>query len=74
MNASWVPGLILLLASPAQATQVFSHDIGRVRWEAEVSDGTFALREKRGGATAGSEFVCPSGFGGQGERHAHGCR
>jgi hypothetical protein len=63
MNASWVPGLILLLATPAQATQVFSHETGPVRWEAEVGDGTFVLREKRGGAIAGGAFVCPLGSG-----------
>ncbi len=60
MRDFWIAALLLLLATSAQATQVFSHDTGRVRWEAEVTDSTFALREKTD-ASAGSEFVCPLG-------------
>jgi hypothetical protein len=48
-------------ASPSQATQTFSHDTGLVRWEAEVTGETFALRETKQGASPGNEFVCPLG-------------
>lgn len=61
MKHAWIPFLLLLLASSSVAAQVFSHDAGRVRWEAEVTADTFALREHRESAAASSEFVCPLG-------------
>jgi hypothetical protein len=61
MKHWWIPALLLLLVSPSQATQTFSQDTAGLRWEAEVTADTFALREKREGAPAGSEFVCPLG-------------
>jgi hypothetical protein len=60
MKSSWIPAL-LLLASPSHATEVFSHDSGRIRWEAEVTGESFALRETKDGASMASEFVCPLG-------------
>jgi hypothetical protein len=61
LNASWIPALLLLSANASQAAQVFSNDTGRVRWEAEVTQDSFVLRETRGGASTGTDFVCPLG-------------
>jgi hypothetical protein len=61
MKQSWIPFLLLLLVSPSSAAQVFAHDMGRVRWEAEVTADSFALRERREGAAGSSEFMCPLG-------------
>lgn len=62
MKQSWIPFLLLLLVSASVAAQVFYHDAERVRWEAEVTVDSFALREHRKGAAGGSsEFVCPLG-------------
>jgi hypothetical protein len=60
MKRWWIV-LFLLLARPSLAAQLFSHDTGRVRWEAEVTADTFALRERKNGAAQSSEFVCPLG-------------
>jgi hypothetical protein len=59
MKPSSIPALLLLLVSPSYATEVFFHDTGGVRWEAEVTENTFALRETRQGAS--TELVCPLG-------------
>jgi hypothetical protein len=60
MRTVWIAALLLLPASSV-AAQVFSHDTGRARWEAEVTADTFSLRQTRDGAVAGSEFMCPLG-------------
>jgi hypothetical protein len=61
MKQCWIAVPLLLLAGPSPATQVFSHDTGRVRWEAEVTADNFALRERKEGAPGSTEFVCPLG-------------
>jgi hypothetical protein len=60
MKHPGIPLLLFLLVNPSSA-EVFFHDTGRVRWEAEVTAHTFALREHRKGAAGSSEFVCPLG-------------
>ena len=61
MKDSWIPALLFVLASPSHATQIFSHEIGGVRSEAEVTHDKFVLRDRKVGASVGSEFVCPLG-------------